>query len=309
MDGSLSTDALNNNNDGYQQTVDNIKYLQNVERDLYLKLEVYATTPGNDPEQNDLINKINNVSQLRIALLKTLNTMSDTLQTQVGNSRVNLVDQLTIIGFVERELNQIKAQLNLSDNIKHNKLRMVEINTYYGKRYRAYTELMKIVIFSCFLFVVLALLKKKGIVPENIINGLLTVFLLIALFFFLRKSNDIFWRNNMNFDEYDWFILPGTGKTVYEYDKEAIENINISSALEDEAQYMAKDAANIIGCVAADCCGKTMKYDKAKKKCVDKNPVDSFLTMAFVKSDDSVRLNSSSSDIKPFSSSNNYATI
>jgi hypothetical protein len=250
--------------------------------------------------------------------------MSDTLQTQVGNSRVNLVDQLTSIGVIEKQLNQIKEQLNQSDNIKNNKLRMVEINTYYSKRYRAYTELMKIVIFSCVLFVILALLKKKGLVPENIINGLLTIFLLIALFFFLRKANDIFWRNNMNFDEYDWFILPGTGKTVYEYDKEAIENINITNALEDDMQYMEKDAAGIIGCVAADCCGKTMHYDKNKKKCVDKNSVDknyvdknsvdknsvdSFLTMAFVKSADTVRLNSSSSDIKPFSSSNNYATI
>jgi len=236
--------------------------------------------------------------------------MSDTLQTQVGNSRVNLVDQLTIIGFVEKELNQIKAQLNQSDNIKHNKLRMVEINTYYSKRYRAYTELMKLVIFSSFFFVVLALLKKKSIVPENIVNGVLTVFLIISLYFFVKKVNDIFWRNNMNFDEYDWFLMPdSSGKTVYEYDKEAIEDINVASALEDEAQYMAKEASGVIGCVAADCCGTTMTYDKTNKKCVDKNPVDSFLTMAFIKSNDTARLNSPSSDIKPYSSSNNYATI
>jgi hypothetical protein len=137
--------------------------------------------------------------------------------------------------------------------------------------------------------------------------------------------NDIFWRNNMNFDEYDWFLIPDTsGKTVYEYDKEAIEDINVASALEDEAQYMAKEASGIIGCVAADCCGTTMTYDKTNKKCVDKNPpsqtaalqtaapqnpVDSFLTMAFIKSNDTARLNSPSSDIKPYSSSNNYATI
>jgi hypothetical protein len=330
MDGSLSTDALQHNNDGYQQTINNIKDLQNLEKDLYTKLEMYSTDAGNDPEQNDLVNRINKVSQIRISLLQNLNTMSDTLQTQVGNSRVNLVDQLTIIGFVEKELNQIKAQLNQSDNIKHNKLRMVEINTYYSKRYRAYTELMKIVIFSSFFFVVLALLKKKGIVPENIVNGVLTVFLIISLYFFVKKVNDIFWRNNMNFDEYDWFLIPDTsGKTVYEYDKEAIEDINVASALEDEAQYMAKEASGIIGCVAADCCGTTMTYDKTNKKCVDKNPpsqtaalqtaslqtaapqnpVDSFLTMAFIKSNDTARLNSPSSDIKPYSSSNNYATI
>ena len=104
MDGSLSTDALQHNNDGYQQTINNIKDLQNLEKDLYTKLEMYSTDPGNDPEQNDLVNRINKVSQIRISLLQNLNTMSDTLQTQVGNSRVNLVDQLTIIGFVEKEV-------------------------------------------------------------------------------------------------------------------------------------------------------------------------------------------------------------
>ena len=162
MSGSLSADALQQNSDGYQTTLNNIKDLQNLEKDLYTKLEVSATTQGNAAEQTDLINRINKISQIRMSLLQTLNTMSNTLQAQVGNSRVNLVDQLTLMGVIEQQLNQIKAQMNQSDNIKNNKLRMVEINTYYGKRYRAYTELMKIVIFSCILFLILAVLKKKG---------------------------------------------------------------------------------------------------------------------------------------------------
>jgi len=310
MNGSLSDDALKQNSDGYQTTLNNIKDLQNLEKDLYTKLEISATSQGNAAEQTDLINRINKISQIRMSLLQTLNTMSNTLQTQVGNSRVNLVDQLTLIGVIEQQLNQIKAQMNQSDNIKNNKLRMVEINTYYGKRYRAYTELMKIVIFSCILFLILALLKKKELLPENIANGLLSIFLLISLFFFLRKVNDIYWRDNMDFDQFNWFNVPDSHeKTVFEYDKEAIAGINLTDELEDGLYDVTKEASSLIGCVGADCCSKKMKYDKKKDKCVEKDEVDSFLTMAFIKSDDTTRLNSTSSDIKPFSSSNNYATI
>lgn len=310
MNGSLSDDALKQNSEGYQTTLNNIKDLQNLEKELYTKLEISATSQGNAAEQTDLINRINKISQIRMSLLETLNTMSNTLQTQVGNSRVNLVDQLTLIDVIEKQLNQIKAQMNQSDNIKNNKLRMVEINTYYGKRYRSYTELMKIVIFSCILFLILALLKKKELLPENIANGLLSIFLLISLFFFLRKVNDIYWRDNMDFDQFNWFNVPDSHeKTVFEYDKEAIAGINLTDELEDGLYDIANDASSVIGCVGAECCSKKMKYDKTKQKCVDKDGVDSFLTMAFIKSDDTTRLNSSSSDIKPFSSSNNYATI
>ena len=310
MSGTLSADALQQNSDGYQTTLNNIKDLQNLEKDLYTKLKISATTKGNDAEQTDLINRINKISQIRMSLLQTLNTMSNTLQSQVGNSRVNLVDQLTLMGVIEQQLNQIKAQMNQSDNIKNNKLRMVEINTYYGKRYRAYTELMKIVIFSCILFLILAVLKKKGLLPENIANGLLSVSLLIFLFFFLRKVNDIYWRDNMDFDQFDWFNVPDShGKTVFEYDKEAIDGVNLTDELENGLYDVTKDVASVVGCVGADCCSSKMKYDKKKEKCVDNTEVDSFLTMAFIKSDDTARLNSSSSDIKPFSSSNNYATI
>ena len=308
MNGDLSTNSLKQNSDGYQTTLNNIKDLQNLEKDLYTKLEISANKQGDAVEQTTIINRINKISQIRISLLQTLNTMSDTLQTQVGNSRVNLVDQLTLIGVIEKQLNQIKEQMNQSDNIKNNKLRMVEINTYYGKRYKSYTELMKIVIFSSILFLILALLKKKEFIPENISNALLSIFLIISLFFILQKINDIYWRDNMDFDQYNWFNVPDSyEKTVFEYDKEAIEGENIEDDLENNFYDITKESSAIIGCIGAKCCSKNMKYDKKQEKCVDE--VDSFLTMAFIKSDNTARLNSPNSDIKPFSSSNNYATI
>jgi hypothetical protein len=310
MNDSLSNDALKQNSDGYQTTLNNIKDLQNLEKDLYIKLDISATTKGNDAEQTDLINRINKISQIRISLLQNINTMSTSLQSQVGNSKISLIDQLTLIGVIEQQLNQIKAQMNQSDNIKNNKLRMVEINTYYGKRYRSYTELMKFVIFSCILFLILALLKKKELIPENIANGLLSIVFIISLFFFLRKVNDIYWRDNMNFDQYNWFNVPDShGETVFEYDKEAIDGVNLADDLNNAVYEITQEASSLGRCIGAKCCSKKMKYDKKTDKCVDKDEVDSFLTMAFIKSNDTARLNSSSSDIKPFSSSNNYATI
>ena len=57
MNGGLSDDALKQNSDGYQTTLNNIKDLQNLEKDLYTKLEISATSQGNAAEQTDLINR------------------------------------------------------------------------------------------------------------------------------------------------------------------------------------------------------------------------------------------------------------
>ena len=49
---------------------------------------------------------------------------------------------------VEKELNAAKKRLQLLEEEKNNKIRLVEINTYFSDKYAEHSQLMKIVIFT-----------------------------------------------------------------------------------------------------------------------------------------------------------------
>ena len=52
----------------------------------------------------------------------------------------------------------------LNEDIK-NQMRITEINTYYGKRYRAHSNLIKLIILFVVPIIILAILAKKKIIP------------------------------------------------------------------------------------------------------------------------------------------------
>ena len=156
---------------------------------------------------------------MRIALFKNMTQMYGNMQNNVSNSRTDLVDQMTVVGVVEEELNNSKANLNKLTNAKNNKVRMVEINTYYSKRYSAHAGVMKLLILICLPLLILAILKKKKLVPGNVATGISSVIIIIGAFLFIRRVWDLSRRDNMNYDEYQWFFDPSAqAPTVYQYD-------------------------------------------------------------------------------------------
>jgi len=317
MSGDLTTTSLTNSQNGYKDILDNITQLQDLEKQLYKDLEIGATKEGNDNEQLDLINRINEVSNIRISLLKTLNQTSSTLQNSIATSRVDLVDQLTLIGIVENQLNEAKAELNKLDNIKNEKLRMVEINTYYGKRYQAHTELIKLLIYISSLMLILSILMKKELIPASIGKGVMGVVISIGVFFLVRKLIDIYFRDNMDFDQYEWLDIPTKNEqTVFEFDEQQLGIVG--SGIEAEFSNVEEDVVNLagnlgLGCIGKECCSSQMTYDKEKKKCVDKvaniNKNESFLSGSLTGSNDSVILQQGSSVVKPFGPDINFASI
>lgn len=311
-----------NYQNGHQQLLQNISQLQGLEKDLYKQLQINASqqdtsTPA---KQMEIIKKINELSNIRISLLKTLNQTANSIQNNVATSRVDLVNQLTLLGVVEQQLNNVKEKINQSDNIKNDKLRMVEINTYYGKRYKAYSELMKLLIYISLFLLFLAILNKKELLPENISNALMIVVLVIGGYFFIRKLMDIIRRDNMDFDQYDWLTTTSSMNqpSVLEYDINQFDKLESGAEAEvdDESTSMEEDVVNMssrlgLGCVGAACCSDKMKYDTTTKKCVDNNDNnnESFLTMSLINSDDSVTLQTIDKNIQGYSSDTNFASV
>jgi hypothetical protein len=82
------------------------------------------------------------------------------------------------IDVIENELNDSKRRLNLLQAEKNNKIRLVGINTYYGKQYNAHKQIMKTIVFVCLPVLILTILTNKGILPSRL-NALLSGIIII----------------------------------------------------------------------------------------------------------------------------------
>jgi hypothetical protein len=261
---------MDNKSDDQQiQILKNIEQLQSIEKELYKELA--APTPPTNADS--IITRINQLADIRISLFKSLNYTYQALQKNVNNANTELVQLLTVVQVVEDELNNAKKQLNQLYEIKHSKMRMVEINTYYGKQYQAQGRLLKLVIAVVVLLLILAILWKKGFLPEAIAQILLAVVLVFGGFLILRRLLDIYTRDNMDFDAYNWNFDPETQTpTVYEYDKEKLLGLTGGGGGDAEQGF------NGLDCIGDACCTAGMKYDKAQRKCIKTAALETFVT-------------------------------
>lgn len=240
----------------------NISQLQKTETDLYTQLE-NASAVNDIDKQESIINKINEMSTLRMSMFKELDSMYQGLQGRVSQSRNDLVDQLTVTGVMEKELNNAKVTLNALRKDKDNKMRMVEINTYYASKYKAQSNLMKLIVMICIPLLILSILIKKQVIPYQLGGTITLIILLIGLVLVAKRLYDILRRNNMNYDEIEWIWDPDAlDPTVYEYDKDALSKL--------EADI---DVNLNIGCIGSECCSAGTTYDTSKQQCVISNVI------------------------------------
>lgn len=246
----------------------NIQKLQETETELINQLNTYTSTAGyvsTDPKLIEMVKHINRIADSRIAMFKTISSNANILQNSVSQSRTDLVSQLTLLQVVEDQLNQAKSKIDQLSQENDTKMRMVEVNTYYGQRYEAHSDLMKKIIIFCIPVLILFILKKKGILPELIATYLIGIVIAVGAFIILRNVWDIFTRSNMNFDTYNWiFQFNDTTKppTIREYNNEHFfKHFDIAGLLEN--------LMNNLGiCVGGTCCGEQMAYDSTQMKCV-----------------------------------------
>ena len=159
---SDSIDSQQNN----EQLLNDIQSLQTMEQQIFNSLE---TNPNLTTEQKkEMVDKMNQLSNMRINLYQTLSGVNNYYQNALSSSQGTLTEQSAAIDIVENELNKAKKRLEFLEAEKNNKIRLVEINDYYGDKYAEHGALMKIVIFTLVPIIILAILNSKDILPTNI---------------------------------------------------------------------------------------------------------------------------------------------
>ena len=245
-DNSTNFNSLQERNN---QTLSDIQQLQTQEMDIYKSLDNATLTSD---QKQKLIDQINQVSQMRINLYSNLNDMYTSYTQNATTSNDTLNQQLVAVNIIEKELNEAKLKLNLLEDEKYNKLRLVEINTYYSKKYNAHSQIMKTIVFICIPLLILVVLRSKGILPGNIAGVLIAIIIIIGVFSIGSQLIDLMNRDNMNFDEYNWYFDPNNAPT---------DNTGETNPVDPWAKQSAL-------CVGSECCYEGSTYDASSNTCL-----------------------------------------
>jgi hypothetical protein len=263
-DNSNSNSNSQNSNflEKNQQVLNDISQLQTEEKNLYDKLNSVTLTAD---DKKQIVDKINEISQMRLNMYSNMNDMYSYYQKNAEASRTTLGQEVAAIDIIENELNEAKKRLNVIENQKNNKLRLVEINTYYGKRYNAHTSIMKTIVIFCIPVIILAFLANMGFLPPKLYMFLVGIVIIICCIIVGYKLIDLSNRDNMNWDEYNWY---------FDRSKAPSDNVEISSSSGNPW------LTGSLTCIGSQCCYDGSTYDSDKNICVPNNllPTDSTTT-------------------------------
>jgi hypothetical protein len=233
-----------------QKLIDDIKGLQEIERELSDSLETNVSMT--DEEKQKLVKRINNVSQMRINLYETLGELNKYYQTTSLEAGQTMEQQKTALEIIERELNESKQQIDAANQDKLNKLRMVEINDYFGSQYEEKAHMMKIVCFTMLPILLLVIIKRFVPIPDMLFNSLFALVLIIGTVYFLKVFASYIMRDNMRYQEYDWY-----------FNKDNAPKADASADTSDPWVL-----GSLGTCIGQACCSDNLIYDTTQNMCI-----------------------------------------
>jgi hypothetical protein len=110
---------------------------------------------------------------------------------------------------------------------------------------------MKMIIFTLVPIVIIAILNNKGFIPNTIYYILLALISIIGSIYFWYRYTSIITRDNMNYEEYDWYFDPSKAP----------------SGSSDSTDPWA--TSNLPGtCIGEACCSDGQTWDSTLNQCV-----------------------------------------
>jgi len=234
--------------------VNNVSNLQAVEQELFEKLS--SDTNLTPEDRSQIVSQINQLAKARGDLYNNMNDFSAQIETVAGERRNALVQNSVAVNVIQDQIQNSQRTLDGLQQEKSNKIRLVEINNYYGKKYEFQTDIMKIIILTCVPILIISVLLKKGFIPNLIATGLITIIISAGLIAVAHKVIDLNKRNKFNFDQYD-----------HDFNPNAVQVRKVESTNLSDMNKMALASS----CIGPSCCTEdTTMWDSASAKCVPK---------------------------------------
>lgn len=204
-DEADATDAT----DADDALVNQISNLQKLETEKYTTLDILLKSnpsPDNIAQQKTIINDITEIATIRSKLFDTMLNNADNNLKVNEQMKSNLETKKTVVTLKENALSEQRANLQSTVTTIDNSNRMIGINTYYDKQYEARVKIMKFIVIICFIIIFLIVLLHLGWLPQELVTVLVVVTLFGGLIYAGSLIYDMYRRNNINFDEYDFTI-------------------------------------------------------------------------------------------------------
>ena len=177
MASSANTDQIQYNQnvrpeklkERHKQTIAEIEKLQEVERFLFQNLQsINNSAPDANSKKEEIKNKIKELVTFRKELLSKLKGMYTSAQIEVTQRRYDLADQIAVGKTMQDELNNTNEQIQALEAEKMNKERMVKIGEYEYSRYAEFRGMIKVVVYGCFIALLISFLMKQPWFPSTL---------------------------------------------------------------------------------------------------------------------------------------------
>jgi hypothetical protein len=249
---NAATSAASGMNARQQGIINNISRIQTIEKQLLGKLDGAM----NADDRATIVAQINDLAKARGDLYNNMNDFSSQIETVASERRNALVQNSVAVNVIRDQIENSSNTLDGLQQEKSNKMRLVEINNYYGKKYEFQTDIMKIVILTCVPVLVISILLKKGFIPNLIATGLIIIIIAAGVIAVARKVIDLNRRNSFNFDQYDHPFNPYAVSVT----KSKTETTNLADLNKMENPFL---------CIGPACCtDASTVWDDATKKCI-----------------------------------------
>lgn len=232
-----------------QQMLESVKNLQDAQKDL---MNNYASA-FTESDRMNISNEMKKNEAIRSSLLLSIGSTSVVSNQDIVNKNDELENKRLLLQLANDELDEARRAIEEMERIRAEKERMIQINTYYGKRFMAQSGVMKIFIYMCIPVLFLAILANMGFLPNYIAGFLIIASVVVGVIYIYYAVSDINSRDDLNFDEYKWNFDPsrvGPLNNKNEYDKN-----------KDSSQGAGG------GCTNEACCSSNTKWNPNTNMC------------------------------------------
>jgi hypothetical protein len=206
-----SCPASKGTNAVYANILNDVQNLQGLEQALFKQLNnQLVTSSGQTTQQDqDLVQRINDISTMRIGLLRQLGHIEKTAGIALDSTREALQRQVALSNVVEQELNRAKRNITSQQDNKNNAIRLIEVGTYQLQETQAYNQILAIVVVALVVIVIATLLNQYFILPGFIATPLISLVIFVAVLMVGYRIYDISRRSNQVWEQYN-FSDPAT---------------------------------------------------------------------------------------------------
>jgi len=182
-----------------------IDRLTNLNNDIDIEItKINDSSSEGNTDFSETLQKLQSIREEQEEIYNLITSINENLFSNFVSAKTLNEHQNDLANMLSSYKSDIENEISTIDEQTNHRVRLSKINKYYGDKYAAHTKLIKLIIKILVPFIILAILKNKGFLPEDAFNALLLVVFAIGGILFIKEYKDVVSRDNMNFQEYDW---------------------------------------------------------------------------------------------------------